>query len=46
MPFDSGLGKESTALLAAWLLGTGSVTFSCFGAEYPVLLDCIFGAGL
>lgn len=46
MPFDSGLCKDSTGLLAAWLLGTGSVIFSCFGAVYPVLLDCVFGAGL
>lgn len=46
MPFDSGLCTGSTGLLAAWLLGRGSVTFSCFSAVYPVLLDCTFGARL
>lgn len=44
--FDSGLCTESTGLLAVWLLGRGSVIFSCFGAVYPGLLDCAFGAGL
>lgn len=47
MPFDSGLCTESTGLLlAAWLLGRGSVIFSCFSAVYPILLGCAFGAGL
>lgn len=46
MPFDSGLCRESAGLLAAWLLGRGSVIFSGFSAVYPVLLDCAFGAGL
>lgn len=46
MPFDSGLCTESTGLLAAWLLGRGSVIFSCFSTVYSVLLDRAFGAGL
>lgn len=47
MPFDSGLCTELTGLLlTAWLLGRGSVIFSCFSAVYPILLGCAFGAGL